>query len=81
MAKRRGLENPGYGPDPSDQLPVDPDTRIRYKTPPKGPSPSELTGKDTSMARFAKEAARQKALKKLLAEIKKTGQIPASPTR
>ncbi len=79
MAKRRGLEHPGYGPDPGDAIPLD-ESGIMIKSPSKI-SPSELTGKDKSMARFSKEAARQAAIKKALAKIKKTGQIPASPTR
>lgn len=79
MAKRKGLEDPGYGPNPADAVPLD-EYGFMIKSPSKI-SPSELTGKDKSMARFAKESARQKALTKMLAEIKRTGTIPASPTR
>lgn len=79
MAKRRGLEAPGYGPDPGDAIPLD-ESGFMIKTPSKM-SATEMIGKDKSMARFSKEAARQAAIKKALAKIKKTGQIPASPTR
>mgnify|MGYP000225478023 CR=1 FL=1 len=83
MPKRRGLEDPGYGPNPADQVAVD-ESGIRYRPLPdkrsSAMSKAAMKGKDKVLERFGKESARQKALTKLLAQIKKTGKIPPSPT-
>ena len=73
MAKRKDSEEPRY--PGQDMLPnVDPDTRIRYKTPIKTDKMSltAMKGKDKSKLEQAKMSALRKALERF---------IPAGPTR
>lgn len=79
-AARKGLENPGYGPNPADQPKVD---DLGFKAEPYASrlmSPRAKQQKDASKARMSKELARQFAIQRMLEKFRETGRIPSSPT-
>lgn len=73
-AARKGMEDPGYGPNPADGPVIIDGMRVSKPVNYSKMSKSAMKGKD------AAKMARAEALKAIMKRTKK-GLIPASPTR
>lgn len=79
-AARKGMEGPGFGPNPADDIYVD-EGGIRPEKP-KSPSAKAEGSRTKARKRTADlRTARRSAVKAFMDQFNKTGKIPASPTR